>query len=121
MHIYRDTAALKAAVTSETDTQLQGLIAQRLLDLADYEESLSELIHILVIQPSDALTHVDAELGFSLADRPWDVIESHSGWYEITIVVSDDGFGWVIYIPKADSTHADLLALCTSHLQEHMP
>lgn len=121
MHVYRDTATLQAAVTSETDTQLQGLIAQRLLDLADYEEPLSELIHILVIEPSDALTDVDAELGFSLSGRPWDLVESYPEWYEITVVVSDDGFGWVIYVPKHANTDVAFLEQCASYCKESMP
>lgn len=100
MHVYRETVSLQQAVTTETDTQIQGLIAKRLQDLADYEEPLSELVHILVIEPSDALTEVDAELGFSLSARPWDLLETHPGWHEITVVVSDDGWGWVIYVPN---------------------
>lgn len=121
MNFYRDTISLQASVAFESDTQLQGLIAQRLLDLADYEESLSEFIHILVIEPSDALTDVDAELGFSMSDRPWDLVESHPGWYEITVVLRDDGFGWVIYVPKHANTDAALLEQCASYCKESMP
>lgn len=121
MHVYRDTLALMASVTTETDPQLQGLIAKRLQDLADYEEPLSELIHILVIEPSDALTDVDVELGFSLSARSWDVVESHTHWYEITVVISDSGFGWLIYIPKHSAVDANLLALCVQHCEEPMP
>jgi hypothetical protein len=50
------------------------------------------------------LTTVDVQLGFSLGERPIDVIESHPGWYEITIVLSDDGFGVVLYVPKHPDT-----------------
>jgi len=122
MHIYRDTASLRGAVTREPDTQLQGLIARRIQDLAEYEDfDLAELLHILVIEPSDALTDVDAELGFSLADRPWDVLESHPDWYELTLVLSDDGFGVVLYVPKRPDTDADLLGLCASHAREPLP
>jgi hypothetical protein len=121
MHFYRNTIFLQTSVTFESDTQLQGLIAQRLLDLADYDESLSELIHILVIEPSDTLTDVDAELGFSLTDRPWDVVESYPGWYEITVVLSDDGFGWVIYVPKHANTDPALLEQCANYCKESMP
>lgn len=122
MHIYRDTASLRGAVTREPDTQLQGLIARRIQDLAEYEDfDLAELLHILVIEPSDALTDVDAELGFSLADRPWDALESHPDWYELTLVLSDDGFGVVLYVPKRPDTDADLFGLCASHAREPLP
>lgn len=122
MQIYRDTDFLQAAVILDKKTQLERLIAKRLQDLAGYEDyELAELIHILVIEPSDALTDVDAELGFSLVDRPWDVVESHPGLYEITVIVSDDGFGWVIYVPKHASTDATLLEQCASYCKESMP
>ena len=114
MHTYHDTVALMAAVTTETDGQLQGLIARRIQDLAEYADfDLAELLHILVIEPSDALTDVDAELGFSLADRPWDVLESSPDWYELTLMLSDDGFGVVLYVPKRPDTDTELLgAVC---------
>ena len=63
MHVYRDTASPHEAVTSETDHTLKGLISKRLRDLADYEEPLFELVQILVIEPSDASTQVEADLG----------------------------------------------------------
>ena len=98
------------------------LIECRLHEIDDFRDyDFSELIHILVIEPGDALTDVDAELGFSLLDRPWDVVESHPGWYEATVVVSDDGLGWVIYVPKHASTDASLLKKCASYCKESMP
>jgi hypothetical protein len=122
MNIYRDSAAIQQAVSTKGDISLQGLIAQRLQDLSDYDGiDLAELIHILVIEPNDTSTDVDAELGFSLSERPWDVVESHPGWYEITAVLSDDGFGWVIYVPKHEKTDAALLEQCASYCKESMP
>lgn len=122
MHIYRDTASLQEAVTNEADRQLREHIVKRLEDLSDYEDyAPSNLIHFLVIEPSDALTDVDVELGFSLSDRPWDVVESHPSWYEITVVLSDDGFGWVIYVPKHANTDPVLLEQCASYCKESMP
>ena len=39
------------------------------------------------------------------------VCEAHAQWYEITFVLSSDGFGVVVYVPKT-CTDATLLALC---------
>jgi len=121
MRVYWNADSIQNARDKTTCSGFGKLLALRIEGLSDYEESLSELIHILVIEPSDALTDVDAELGFSLSDRPWDVVESHPGWYEITVVVSDDGFGWVIYVPKHANTDAALLERCASYFKESMP
>ena len=120
MRAYRDTFAMMDAVTIEKDLQLQELISKQIENLNEYEEPLSELIHILVIEPGDALAEVDAQLGFSLSTRPWDLVDPHSDWYEITIVVSDDGFGWVVYIPIHQDLDLDLRECCARHIKEKM-
>lgn len=122
MRIYKDQVSLENSSLTDVDEAIGEFIGNRLQDFVDYIDSdLGSMVHILVIEPSDALTDVDAELGFSLVDRPWDVVESHPGWYEITVVLSDDGFGWVIYVPKHASTDAFLLEKCASYCQESMP
>lgn len=122
MHVYRDTASIHDAHAKALGSELGELISRRIQELAEYEDyDLSELVHILVIEPSDAQTQVEAELGFSLAACPPDMVESHASWYEITIVVSDDGFGWVVFLPKHPDTDPELLALCAQHCKEPMP
>ena len=122
MHVFREAAAIHDAPAKALGSELGELLDRLIEELNEYGGlDLSELVHILVIEPSDSLTHVDVELGFSLVDHPWDVIESHSDWYEITVVVSDDGFGWVIYVPKHASTDATLLEKCASYCKESMP
>lgn len=122
MHVCRDAASINDAQAKALGSELGELLGRRIHELAEYEDhDLSELVHILVIEPSDAPTQVEAELGFSLSVRPPDVVESHAGWYEMTIVVSDDGFGWVVYVPKHPDTDPELLALCAQHCKESMP
>lgn len=122
MHVFREAAAIHDAQAKALGSELGELLDRLMEELNEYGGlDLSKLVHILEIEPSDALTDVDAELGFSLLDRPWDVVESHPGWFEITVVVSDDGFGWVIYVPKLASTDASLLEKCASYCQESMP
>lgn len=120
--MFREIAAIYDARNKALGSELAELLDRLMGELNEYGGlDLSELVHILVIEPSDALTDVDVELGFSLLDRPWDVVESHPGWYEITVVVSDDGFGWVIYVPKHATTDAALLEKCASYCKESMP
>jgi hypothetical protein len=115
MHTLRNHASIHHTALQHPDPTLRKLISRRIEELSDYTDDLAELIHILILEPSDTLTFGDVQLGFSLGDRPIDVIESHPGWYEFTIVLSDDGFGVVLYVPKHPDTDSKLLEICTSH------
>ena len=108
MHPLQTHAAIHHQAHHHPDPNLRKLIAQRIDELTDYTEDLADLIHILILEPSDTLTSVDVQLGFSLCERPIDAIESHPGWHELTWVLSDDGFGVVLYVP---STEPKLLAI----------
>ena len=112
MHVYRDAPSIHQAQTQAQGSELGELIGRRIEELADYEEDLSALIKILLLEPGDALTDVDAELGFSLLDRRCDVAESHGDWFELTLVLSDDGFGAVLYVPKRAELDPLLLTYC---------
>jgi hypothetical protein len=119
MRVFRDTASIRASVAAFDDPDLSALVAKRFQELAEYDDyDLGDLVNIFVIEPGDPLTAIDAELGFTLVDRPIDVIENHPCWYELTIVLSDDGFGFVLYVPKQPGVEPDLLAMCA---KEHAP
>ncbi|KEH07051.1 hypothetical protein GY14_30435 [Delftia tsuruhatensis] len=112
MRVYADSLSIHEACGQVRCIELDKLISLRIEELAEYEvDDLSSLIKILVLAPSDALATVDAELGFSLLGRHCDVAESHREWFELTLVLSDNGFGVVIYVPK----HADLDPLLTAY------
>lgn len=112
MYVYFDSLSIHNAFTQALGSELGDLIGRRIEELSEYEvDDLSSLIKILVLEPSDAFTAVDSGLGFSLLGRHCDVAESHRDWFELTLVLSDDGFGVVIYVPK----HADLDPLLTAY------
>lgn len=113
MQVMRDSASIRG---SATDPTLIPLISRRIEDLAEYDCELDELMHIVVIDPGDELSSIDAELGFPLLDRPLDVIEAHPGWFELTYVLSDDGFGVVVYVPVHPDVDPRLIAHCTERM-----
>ena len=96
MRMYRDSESIRRVSTEEPDNQLRGLIARRILDLADDSDyELESLLNIITIEPIAAI----ADLGFLLGDRLSELVEYHTFWVELTYIISDDGFGWVVYIP----------------------
>ena len=96
MQMYLDSESIRRVSTEEPDKQLRELIARKILDLADYSDyELDNLLNIITIEPSDAI----ADLGFLLGDRLPELVEYHTAWVELTYIISDDGFGWVVYVP----------------------
>lgn len=114
MKAYRDTAAIRGAVTSLPD--ISTFLAKRLEELSEYtDHDLSELLNVFVIESGDTLAAIDAELGISATETPTELIEAHPGWYEVTYLLGDDGFGLVVYVPNTGGIEPRLLQLCADH------
>ena len=110
MLILRDPQALAQA----SDPSLRALLARRtkdILDNVDEDYHLHELVTFVVLGPGDSREALDRELGFAL--DAFETLEEHPGYYEIVYVVSDDGYGYEVFVPKGDpAIDADLLAFC---------
>ncbi len=113
MQVMRDSASIRGSVSDPT---LSPLIARLIEDLADYDRELEEMVQVVVIDPGDEMTTIDAALGFPLLDRPLDVIEAHPGWFELTYVLSDDGFGVVVYVPVRPGVDPRLIEHCRERM-----
>ena len=126
MEIFKTSASIKAAATHHPDAELRHLLPARIESLADLldEFPLSDLMHVIVLETGDTFQSLEAALslpiftnglGLDVSDPAfvpnWEVCEAHAHWYEITFVLSSDGFGVVVYVPKT-CTDATLLTLC---------
>ena len=108
MRLLRETASIEDAPKSITDPELRELIAGHIDRLSEYDDyQLDKLIHIIVVEPTDCYAQLEPFIG----STP-EVIQEHSDWYELVYVISDDGFGVVVFVPKHQSTDAQLLAIC---------
>ena len=115
MNVYRNTKSILAAHASNMGTELGTLIRQCINELSDYElADLSEIVKIIVLQPSDPLEHVDSELGFVLLDRDCDLAARHRQWFELTLVTDDTGSGAIVYVPRHPKTNLSLRRYCVS-------
>ena len=116
MKIFRDSESIRSAVT--TIPSIAPFLSSRLDDLAEYDDiELDQLVNIVVGELGDKLDDLSAALGFRAQDRPVDVIEAHPGWFELTYVLSDDGFGVVVYVPDDPAIDPRLLSRCHELLQ----
>jgi len=120
-------ASMQHAATSHTDPELRRLLSFRICQLAETEGvDVSEIVNFLVVEAGDTSEQIETALGFSplinFVDQSrygdpgfapsWEWIEDHGGWFELAYVLSDDGFGWIVFVPNVAGVDATLLALC---------
>ena len=128
MEIFKTSESIPSAATPHPDAELRLLLPARIESLSDLldEFPLSDLMHVIVMETGDTAQSLEIALslpslnyeaghGLDLSDPAfvpsWEVCEDHAQWYEITFILSSDGFGVVVYVPKT-CTDATLLALC---------
>ena len=110
----------RESIAGITHADLRAHIERRVLALAEFDDfELHELVIFVVVEPGDAMSAIDAQLGFSIlgdADvtPAWELIEEHPGYFEIVYVLSDDGFGLDVFIPKHPDVPPELLAMCAA-------
>jgi hypothetical protein len=108
------------SVSQLPDSNLRDLLTARARELQPYldGEDLSELVTFLVLEPGDSLTAIDELLGFRLLGdeiRRFELITDHSAWYEIVFILSDDGAGIEVFVPKHIAIDPELLRMCADH------
>ncbi|WP_156360065.1 hypothetical protein [Sphingomonas sp. Leaf10] len=110
----RDTAALNSAMADCMPRELQDVLMRRRDQITeDGQYDLSDLAHMIVVEPGDTLTALEAEAGMPLTDDlPFEFIERHpGGWSEAVIILSDDGFGLAFFVPDGDAIDPELRAV----------
>lgn len=115
MQILRDSRSIENGARSCPDPELRQLLAAHIENLSGYEGyELGELVNFIVFEGGDTVADLDVILGFPImANRldgvrfgetdflpSWEVIEEHINWFEVVYVLSDDGFGVVVFISK---------------------
>lgn len=111
------------------DEEVRVLVQQRITMLSE-DEPYDPVIHgyFIVIDAHDFTDAVDQHLGFSLTCNRWDgtrfgeplftpsfeLIEEHTSFFEMVFVLSDCGYGVIVFVPK-EHADRDLLAMCRAH------
>lgn len=97
------------------DPHLQRILRQRFEQLAEYGGPVSDLARFHVVRPNDDVSDLLAIDADGHAEPPWEWVDDHGGWFEAPIIMTDNGFGHVYFIPDRDDTNAELLSLCRRH------
>jgi hypothetical protein len=94
-----------------------------------FDGDLGELVHFVVVEAGDQITAVVAACGFpltqNLVDGRWlgdpefepsfEWIQDHGTWFELAYILSDDGFGTIIFVKDDPGTEFDLHMLCLEY------
>jgi hypothetical protein len=121
----------RASAVRLGDPALRRLILRRFDTLTEEnpDYALDQLARFVVVEPGDRPEALAGELGFHPLEARWDgsrfgtpgfsppfeLAEEHAAWYELVFVLSDDGFGLEVFVPKAPGVDPELLALCAAY------
>lgn len=115
MLILKNEPSVERACTHITDdhlvTRLRARTHQLLAD-TDGEYDLAELAMFIVVEAKDTIAELEAAANYPiLAEPTFEWVTDQGGWYEATLVLSDDGFGIILLVPDREGVDTTLLAI----------
>lgn len=111
MLILKDTDAIEA-VSDRIVKQLLTNRSEQILDDTDHDYKLEELARFVIVQPFDTVDQIEAAAGYPVVTSPaFEWVIDHGGWYEATMILSDDGFGVILFAPEKAGVEPTLLQL----------
>jgi hypothetical protein len=117
-------------LTCITDPDIRSLVEQRFSEIyADGTYDYALLGYMIVVEPGDSVESLEKESSCPILHNLFDdacfgdpdfspsfeILEEHTSCYEMVFILSDDGFGICIFIPKAGGIDTDLLAMCAQY------
>ena len=110
MRILRD----RASIARLEDIDLRTLIEWRIRQIeASVPWDAAILGPFILVEPGDTLETLLAATGIA-AVAEFEFVDEHAHYYEAVWIVSDDGYGVDLFIPKRADTDPQLLALCAA-------
>ena len=107
-------------------SHIKQLVQQRINDLGGESFDSNELGYFLVVESSDTLEALSAQLGFDMLRNrftgisfnatgftpSFEFIEEFPACYDMVFVLDDTGIGVEIFVPKEEGIDPDLIAMC---------
>ena len=103
------------AVTSITSQEIRQLIHQRIAEITQGQPYDADVYgEFVVVEAGDSLSNIEAHLCREVVGNFEWLVEWPCCW-EAVFVLSDDGYGIDLLIPKSEAMDADLLAMCRKY------
>jgi len=106
---------------------IRSLVERRFAEICN-GEPYDRDVHgeMIVVEAGDTLDSLESETGLPIATIPFDesrfpdpefvpvaeALEEHAATYEMTFILTDDGCGVSLFIPKRPDIDPELLSLC---------
>ena len=111
MIIIRDTASLDQLALVE----LKQLIRDRIAEITQGQPYDADVYgEFVIVEAGDTLPEIEAYLGREVIGNFEWLVEWPCCW-EAVFVLSDDGYGIDLFIPKPEAMDAELLAVCMQY------
>ena len=118
------------AVSSIPDPDIRSLVSQRFTEVwpdENYDPNVDG--YMIVVEAGDDVKALEAEskcrilrsqygdsrYGDPAYETSFEFLDEHACCYEMAFVLSDDGYGIEIFIPKSPGIDAALLAICAQY------
>ena len=116
-----------SGVSRITDPDIRALVAYRYIQICAGEAYDVDLHgYMIVVEPGDSVEALEEECSCPILHNLFDEsrfgdpgyapsfehLEDHGGCYEMVFIMSDDGSGVSIFIPKSAGIDPELLSLC---------
>jgi len=113
-----------SSIVQISNSNIKDLIRKRINSLNELDAT--DLCNILVVEGSDTLASLSAQLTFNiLCNRftgirfnqegftpSFEFIEEFPSCFDMVFVLSDDGFGVEFFIPKEEGINSELIEMC---------
>jgi hypothetical protein len=120
MQTLTTAAAMHLAASQHPSVSLRQLLESRIEQLSDYDTDIASLARIVIYNAKDNPSDLTAVLGFNIQTQLWEFNDDYGDWCEITYVLSDDGYGCILYIEKAHDQPAIIQHLCAQATPPYM-
>ena len=108
------------------DPDIRDFVQQRIFDLGNPAFDTDALGYFLVFEEGDTADAAQEHLGFNLLHTRYsgfrydqtgytpsfEFVEEFATCYDMVFILSDDGFGIELFIPKNERIDADIIGLC---------
>ena len=116
----------KSDIPRISNVAIRVLVQQRIDALHGDGFDIADLGYFLIIEPGDTAEAIDAQVGFPILcnrytglrwDQPgftpsFEFVEEFETAFDLVFVMSDDGAGVEVLVPKVEGVEPELLAMC---------
>lgn len=121
MIVIRTAEDMARALDSPLDPALHIALQGHATRLAEWD--LQDLAVLIIVQPSDTLDALESAYGERLVDDSIflivpELVSQHRDWIELVFILSDDGFGLVLFVSLERGADPMLATACRYALKQ---